>query len=539
MSLSITLAQINWNIGDIDGNADRIIKLINQNQKQDLIVFSELALTGYFPEDVIFRSDFKARCEKQLNRIREASGHCAVIIGHPIWQDDLIYNSLSFFHEGKCVTIYHKQKLPNHDVFDEKRYFAYGSENGVVYYKGHRLGLLICEDLWQPKPIKSLASEHIDLLITINASPYEYEKVLQREKLVQTSAHKVNAPVIYLNQVGGQDELIFDGNSFVSDKKGNLIFRLPAFKEAVEVIHFNDQLDVENPSKDIAYKHENSIGEIYDALVLSVKDYVMKNEFKGALLGLSGGIDSALTLAIAVDALGKDKVQAIMMPFRYTSEISITDAKAEAQALGVEFDVISIEPIFDAFMKQLAPQFKGTHRDTTEENLQARSRGVILMALSNKQHRVVLTTGNKSELAVGYATLYGDMAGGFNVLKDVSKTRVFELARYRNGISPVIPERVLERAPSAELAPDQTDQDTLPPYDILDGILEGYIEDDLSIKELKALGYNEKTLREVIKRVDSNEYKRRQAPIGPKITSRNFGKGRRYPITSGFGRHNW
>lgn len=534
MSLSVALAQINWNIGDIEGNADRIIELVHQHQKEDLIVFSELALTGYFPEDVIFRSDFQARCEKQLDRIRAAAKHCAVIIGHPVWSDDMIYNSLSFFHEGACLRVYHKQKLPNHDVFDEKRYFAYGSENGVVIYKGHRIGLLICEDLWQQKPIRALAAEHIDLLVTINASPYEYEKWRQRQALVECSAFKVNAPVIYLNQVGGQDELVFDGDSFVVDKKGVVVFQLPSFAEGVAVVQFTDQFQIANPNRKPGAERAQGIQEIYAALVLAVKDYVNKNGFKGALLGLSGGIDSALTLAIAVDALGKERVRAVMLPFRYTSTMSQEDACAEARTLGIKLDVISIEPIFDALVQQLEPVFAGKAEDVTEENLQARSRGVVLMALSNKYQYLLLTTGNKSEMAVGYATLYGDMAGGFDVLKDVSKTRVFELARYRNSLTAVIPERVITRPPSAELAAGQIDQDSLPPYEILDAILKGFIEDELCFEDLVAKGYDAKTVRDVLQRVDNNEYKRRQSAIGPKVTPRSFGKGRRYPITCGY-----
>lgn len=347
---------------------------------------------------------------------------------------------------------------------------------------------------------------------------------------------RTHLPLVYLNQIGGQDELIFDGCSKVFDAAGNMTHRLAAFAEQVTLLEFNE-LDVVPMTAPAAELPQ--LAQVYEALVLAVRDYVTKNGFKGAVLGLSGGIDSALTLAIAVDALGKDKVQALMMPFRYTADISIADAKEEAEILGIEFDIVSIEPMFDAFMGQLTPMFAGTERDTTEENLQARCRGVVLMALSNKRRSIVLTTGNKSEMAVGYATLYGDMAGGFDVLKDVPKTLVFKLSEYRNTVSYVIPQRVIDRPPSAELAPDQLDQDSLPPYDILDAILEGYVERDKSVADLVAEGFDEAIVRKVIRLVDINEYKRRQAAVGPRITARNFGKDRRYPITSGFGRKNW
>lgn len=539
MALSIVIAQKNWNIGDIEGNASRIIEEVLSNQQHDLILFSELALCGYFPEDLIFRPDFRERCEAALTAIKQTDQRCGVILGHPVWQDGVIYNSLSFFYQGKRLVLYHKQKLPNHDVFDEKRYFACGRENGIVDFKGYRFGFLICEDLWQAQSIDKLILENIDLLISINASPYDYQKIAQREKLIFKQGNRLGIPIVYVNQVGAQDELVFDGQSFIADKYGEIAYRLPAFVEKTAVIHLNDQLEVENSITFEKSRNDHQIAEIYDALVLSIKDYVLKNGFKAALLGLSGGIDSALTLAIAVDALGKDNVRAVMMPFRYTSEVSIVGAREEAKKLGVKFDIISIEPIFDAFIHQLKPFFEGKNTDATEENLQARCRAVILMALSNKYRSLVLTTGNKSEMAVGYTTLYGDMAGGFSVLKDVPKTLVFALAHFRNSRCHVIPDRVLTRVPSAELAPNQKDEDTLPPYEILDGILRGYIEEDLSVKELISLNYDEKMVKKIIKLVDTNEYKRRQSAIGPKITKRNFGKGRRYPITSGFGLYNY
>ncbi|XKM13283.1 NAD+ synthase [Orbaceae bacterium ac157xtp] len=533
MSFSIVLAQQNWRIGDIEGNTKRIIETINAFQQNDLIVFSELAICGYLPEDLIFRKDFQLRCETALNAIMAASQHCAVIVGHPDWKNGKIYNALSFFYQGRCLAVYHKQNLPNYNVFDEPRYFTPGFQNGIVEFKGKKIGLLICEDLWVNSPIDNLQKEQVDFVISINASPFEYDKQQQRKKLLQSHAIRTHLPIVYVNQIGGQDELIFDGGSFICDEKGDITCQLVSFEE--QILAVNDFRSEINPICDA----ENQLACIYKALVLATRDYVLKNGFNGVILGLSGGIDSALTLAIAVDALGKDKVDAVMMPFRYTADISIADAKEEAERLDVKFDIISIEPIFDAFMAQLEPKFANTTRDTTEENLQARCRGVILMALSNKKRQLVLTTGNKSEMSVGYATLYGDMAGGFDVLKDVPKTMVFALSRYRNTLSYVIPERVITRPPSAELAPDQKDQDSLPAYDILDGILKGYVEKDLSVNDLVKLGYDETTVRRVIKLVDINEYKRRQSAVGPKITARNFGKGRRYPITSAFGSKNW
>ncbi|MFQ0998251.1 NAD+ synthase [Gilliamella sp. BG6] len=534
MSLSIVLAQKNWRVGDIEGNVQQIIELINSHSSDDLIIFPELALCGYPPEDLIFRSDFKARCQKALSLIQQASRYCAVIVGHPHWQDQNIYNALSFFYDGELLARYHKQRLPNYDVFDEKRYFTADNQTCVVDFKGKRIGLLICEDLWQFEPVDNIHKAQADFVVAINASPYDCDKQKNRRELVKQHVKRTGLPFIYVNQVGGQDELVFDGGSFVCNELGEIVCQLKSFEEQVSSFEYgvNHQAIIDNNGND-------QLASVYDALVLATRDYVTKNGFQGAVLGLSGGIDSALTLAIAVDALGKDKVQAVMMPFRYTADISIADAKEEAEILGVEFDIISIEPMFDAFMASLSPMFVGTPKDTTEENLQARCRGVVLMALSNKQRRLVLTTGNKSEMSVGYATLYGDMAGGFDVLKDVPKTMVFALSKYRNTRSYVIPERVITRPPSAELAPDQKDEDSLPPYDILDGILKGYVELDLSVEQLIAQGYDEATVRRVIKLVDINEYKRRQSAVGPKITARNFGKGRRYPITSAFGFKNW
>lgn len=534
--LKLALAQLNWVIGDIEGNCERMLATVKAQEDADLVLFSELALCGYSPEDLLFRPDFQQRCEEQLVRLEQASKKTAIVVGHPWWQNGTIYNALSFFYQGELQARYFKQQLPNYGVFDEKRYFQQGNERCVVPFKGYHLGLLICEDIWINEPIDALKQAGADLVLSINASPYSREKPHIRTQLIKEHCQRTHLPVVYLNQIGGQDELVFDGCSKVFDERGTITHRLAAFDEQVAVVEFDELTIV--PMQDAA-PELSPLAQVYQALVLATRDYVTKNGFKGAILGLSGGIDSGLTVAIAVDALGKESVQAVMMPFRYTSEMSIHDAKEQADLLGVEFDTVSIEPMFDAFMDQLSPMFKGSAVDTTEENLQARCRAVILMAMSNKRRRLVLTTSNKSESAVGYSTLYGDMAGGFDVLKDVPKTLVFELAKYRNTLSPAIPQRVIDRPPSAELAPGQTDQDNLPPYDILDALLEGYVEQDKSVSDLVAAGFDEAIVRKVVKLVDINEYKRRQAPVGPRITSRNFGKDRRYPITSGFGRHNW
>lgn len=537
-SLSIALAQLNLLVGDIEGNTERMLQTVQEQQKAgaDLVMFTELALSGYPPEDLLYRNDFYQRCDAQLHRLQQASAEVAILVGHPWREGDKLYNALSLFSEGQLLTRYFKQQLPNYGVFDEKRYFEAGKETCVVELKGYQLGLLICEDLWFPEPVDAAKAAGAEMILSINASPYNREKPYIRKTLMAGHCQRTHLPLVYLNQIGGQDELIFDGCSKVFDAAGNMTHRLTAFAEQVTLLELNE-LEVVPMTAPAAELPQ--LAQVYEALVLAVRDYVTKNGFKGAVLGLSGGIDSALTLAIAVDALGKDKVQALMMPFRYTADISIADAKEEAEILGIEFDIVSIEPMFDAFMGQLTPMFAGTERDTTEENLQARCRGVVLMALSNKRRSIVLTTGNKSEMAVGYATLYGDMAGGFDVLKDVPKTLVFKLSEYRNTVSYVIPQRVIDRPPSAELAPDQLDQDSLPPYDILDTILEGYVERDKSVADLVAEGFDEAIVRKVIRLVDINEYKRRQAAVGPRITARNFGKDRRYPITSGFGRKNW
>lgn len=541
-SLTVALAQLNMLVGDIEGNAQKIITTTGEQADAgaDLVVFPELALTGYPPEDLLLRPDLMVRVNAQLDLIAQVSHKTAVLVGHPWPEDGKLYNALSVYAEGRLLIRYYKQKLPNYGVFDELRYFSAGDKNALLELNGVRLGLLICEDLWFDAPVDALHAAGAEVIVSINASPYDQEKPQVRQRLLEGHCRRTGLPLLYLNQIGGQDELVFDGCSKVFNAQGEMTHRLAAFAEQVELVSLHKQQDALTitPMAQPAVA-QGLLAQTYQALVLAVRDYVTKNGFQGAVLGLSGGIDSALTLAIAVDALGADKVQAVMMPFRYTADISVADAKEEADLLGIEFDIVSIEPMFDAFMQQLAPMFAGTERDTTEENLQARCRGVMLMALSNKRRRLVLTTGNKSEMAVGYATLYGDMAGGFDVLKDVPKTLVFQLSEYRNTLSYVIPQRVIDRPPSAELAPDQVDQDSLPPYDILDAILHAYVEQDKSVADLVAMGFEEEVVRKVIRLVDINEYKRRQAAVGPRITARNFGKDRRYPITSGFGRVNW
>ncbi|MEL6091980.1 NAD+ synthase [Plesiomonas shigelloides] len=541
-SLTVALAQLNMLVGDIEGNAQKIITTTREQADAgaDLVVFPELALTGYPPEDLLLRPDLMVRVNAQLDLIAQVSRKTAVLVGHPWPEDGRLYNALSVYAEGRLLTRYYKQKLPNYGVFDELRYFSAGDKNALLELNGVRLGLLICEDLWFDAPVDALHAAGAEVIVSINASPYDQEKPQVRQRLLEGHCRRTGLPLLYLNQIGGQDELVFDGCSKVFNAQGEMTHRLAAFAEQVELVQLHKQQDALTitPMAQPAVA-QGLLAQTYQALVLAVRDYVTKNGFQGAVLGLSGGIDSALTLAIAVDALGADKVQAVMMPFRYTADISVADAKEEADLLGIEFDIVSIEPMFDAFMQQLAPMFAGTERDTTEENLQARCRGVMLMALSNKRRRLVLTTGNKSEMAVGYATLYGDMAGGFDVLKDVPKTLVFQLSEYRNTLSYVIPQRVIDRPPSAELAPDQVDQDSLPPYDILDAILHAYVEQDKSVADLVVMGFEEDVVRKVIRLVDINEYKRRQAAVGPRITARNFGKDRRYPITSGFGRVNW
>lgn len=456
-----------------------------------------------------------------------------MILGYPCLEKDLCYNVAAVMHRGRILAEYRKMELPNYRVFDEKRYFSPGNKPEVVDIQGVKVGITICEDLWFERPVKLAVNEGAQLIINLNASPFHYKKHQQRLKVASDRAREFAVPVIYAHMVGGQDELVFDGGSFAVDAEGETVLQAPWFEEACYELNVSMGSDNQlGLTSQTCAEPLSMLNAIYSALVLGVRDYIGKNGFNGVVLGLSGGIDSALTLAVAVDALGPEKVEAIMMPFKYTSEMSRNDAAEQAQRMGVTYKSIGIEPIFDSFMAALEDEFKGTAVDKTEENIQARSRGVLLMAISNKKGYLVLTTGNKSEMSVGYATLYGDMAGGFAVLKDVSKMRVYDLAEYRNSISEVIPRNVIDRPPSAELAPDQKDEDSLPPYEVLDQMLELYIEEDNSAQAIIEAGFDAETVHRVVRMVDINEYKRRQSAVGPRVTPRGFGRDRRYPITN-------
>ena len=535
--INIALAQINVLVGAIEKNVDQIIAYASKARDElnaDLVVCSELVLTGYPPEDLLLRPGFNARVEQQLKRLCETVTGIDLIIGYPKKTAEGLFNIGALVVDGKITHEYKKIKLPNYSVFDGKRYFLAGNEPCVMDYKTIKLGLTVCEDIWHDGPIEDAVAVGAEVIININGSPYHANKIPQRHQAVCSRAKTNQTPVIYVNQVGGQDELVFDGASFATDKNGKVVHQMASFEEGmslVKVANNNSQITVFGTQMEAELGFHESV---YNALVLGVRGHVTKNCFTGVVIGLSGGIDSALTTTIAVDALGPENVEVIMMPFRYTSDMSKEDAYAEAKALDIKYHVVSIEPMYDAFKQQLEPLFESYDEDTTEENIQARCRGLTLMAFSNKTGRMVLTTGNKSEMSVGYATLYGDMVGGFNAIKDVPKVLVYELSKYRNTISPVIPERVITREPSAELRPDQIDQDSLPPYEVLDPILELYVEDDCPPWEIVEKGFKREDVEQVMRMVDRNEYKRRQAAPGVRITTRAFGRDRRYPITSGF-----
>jgi NAD+ synthase (glutamine-hydrolysing) len=534
--LRIVMAQQDFLVGAIDENAGRIIAACRQavELQADIVVFPELALTGYPPEDLLLRPHFVEDCDRAMQRILREVRNVVAIVGHPTREGDALYNVATVTDNGEVMARYRKQHLPNYGVFDEVRYFRPGDTACVITVRGVPVGITICEDIWQEGPVRQAAAAGARLLVNLNASPYHAGKGFEREVLLEQRASENGLPVVYVNLVGGQDELVFDGGSLVLDAQGRVVQRAPSCVEGLYPADFSLDADSVMPLPGECAPHLDTEESIYGALVLGVRDYIRKNGFPGAVIGLSGGIDSALTLAIAVDAIGADRVEAIMMPSRYTADISLQDARAEADALGVDYHEISIEPVFDAFLGALAETFSNSAPDATEENIQARCRGTILMAVSNKQGKMLLTTGNKSEMSVGYATLYGDMAGGFAPLKDVPKLMVYRLANWRNALGAVIPQRVLDRPPSAELAPDQKDEDSLPPYTVLDPILERYIERDQSIEQIVADGFDAAVVRRVTGMVDRNEYKRRQAPPGVRITRRAFGRDRRYPITSGF-----
>ena len=528
--LVLLMAQINPTVGAITANTTKIINIIQANQhNHDVIIFPELALTGYPPEDLLFRGELFTQVNDALKAIQSSTLNCHVIIGHPCIEAEQRYNAASVMANGQRIAIYHKQHLPNYGVFDEPRYFTKGAPTPCLFtIKDHRIGLCICEDIWQPGPVDQLIRAGADVMISINASPFDKDKYLLRESLLRTHAQR-GLTVIYVNQVGGQDELVFDGQSLVLDNGGNVCARSPAFIEHLQTITIQDKRILAEVAPLLAKEPL-----IYQALMCGLKDYVEKNNFPGVLLGLSGGIDSALTLSIAVDALGPSRVHAVLMPSRYTANMSTEDAIQQAETMQVSYATLPIEPAFNTLLTTLAPSFQGLATDTTEENLQARIRGVLLMALSNKSGNMLLTTSNKSETAVGYSTLYGDMAGGFAVLKDVLKTTVYALAHYRNTLTPVIPARVLTRPPTAELATNQTDQDNLPEYAILDAIITSYMDDNLSANEIIQRGYKAADVLKVLKLIQRNEYKRRQAAPGVKISTCAFGRDWRYPITSVF-----
>jgi len=536
-SVNIALAQIDLFVGDVAGNTQKILDYATRardERQADLIVFPELAVSGYPPEDLLFHSGLQHRVDDALDEICKAVKGIAMLVGFPEYSNGKIYNACAVFQDGGIIARYRKHLLPNYRVFDEQRYFSAGKEAAVFSLNGVRIGLNICEDVWRPDPAAAAKAAGAEFIIAINGSPYELDSQSKREDVVRSRVTEIRLPVVYLNMVGGQDELVFDGGTFVMDAEGGISFRAEPFSEGLHTVVINATGSGVVPEPGNIVPYLSTEQSVYEALVTGTRDYVEKNGFPGVILGLSGGVDSALILAVACDAIGSERVSAVMMPFRYTSTMSQEDAAAEAAGFGVQYDVIPIEPMYEATVKQLAKVFEGHKEDATEENIQARCRGMLLMALSNKTGRMLLTTGNKSEMAVGYATLYGDMAGGFAPIKDCSKSLVYRLARHRNTISEVIPERVLTRPPSAELSANQKDSDSLPEYDVLDPILEAFIEKDLSVAEITERGFDRDIVVRVLELVKRNEYKRRQAPPGIRISSRAFGRDWRYPITSGY-----
>jgi len=536
--ISIGIVQENPIVGDIEGNLQLAINAIDKLSKQsspDIFLFTEMFITGYPPEDLILRDDLLDASYEAVEKLCEVKPESFIVIGYPKKEGDSIFNCAGVLRNKSVITEYKKQELPNYEVFDEKRYFQSGKGPGIFEVNGLRVGLSVCEDIWHENVIKQLHEKKTDLILNINASPFHLDKIKERKVLISGHAINYSLPIVYANQVGGQDELVFDGTSMAMDGEGQQILQLEKFKEDYKIVNFtSDQEGKLSSEKREEIPEDKELEEVYQALVLGAKDYIQKNNFPGVLIGSSGGIDSALTAAIAADAIGPEKVRTFMLPFKFTSDMSVEDSEKLAVNLGIKHSVIPIGDIYESFADSLEDEFSGLEPDITEENLQSRCRGVILMALSNKSGELVLTTGNKSETAVGYSTLYGDTAGGFGVLKDVPKTLVYELSRYRNTISHVIPDRIIDRPPSAELAPDQQDSDSLPDYAILDKIIELYVEQDKSKVEIEESGIDKSMVDRVIRLIDLSEYKRRQAPLGVKITSRGFGKDRRYPITNKF-----
>lgn len=536
-SMHLAIAQINCTVGDIAGNSEKIATAASKAKAQgaSLLITPELALTGYPPEDLLLREDFNQASETALLELAKKTQGITLLVGHPRVFEGACYNAASVLQNGKVIATYHKQALPNHTVFDELRYFKAGTAPLVFEHQGVKCGVLICADIWEANPAKLAKEAGAEILLTLNASPYHMGKQDSRHEVARQRVLETGLALVYTNLVGGQDELVFDGASFVLDRSGAVVQQLPAFEEALSIVEIDCVAgNKANPNLAQITPALSTEASVYQALTLGLKDYVTKNKFKGVVLGLSGGIDSALTLSVAVDALGADQVRVVMMPSEFTADMSVSDAHLMADTVGVRYSELPIGPLFDLFRETLSDEFAGLPFDTTEENLQARIRGMLLMALSNKFGSIVLTTGNKSEMAVGYSTLYGDMAGGFALLKDVPKTLVYQLSNYRNSISLVIPERIITRPPSAELRHDQKDQDSLPAYEILDAIMEAYVEHDAGHADILAMGYRAQDVNRVTSLIDRNEYKRRQSPIGVRITQRGFGKDRRYPITSKF-----
>ncbi|MFL6582292.1 MAG: NAD+ synthase [Burkholderiales bacterium] len=555
--MRIAIGQINCTVGDLPGNSRKILEFAARAREQgaDILLTPELSLCGYPPEDLLLREDFRAACDRALAYLAAQVRGISVVVGHPQQSGASLYNAASVLQEGRIAATYHKLDLPNYTVFDEERYFDSDGSPCVVEINGVRVGVNICEDVWgpggetaarapnanpnsvginicadvwEPEAPKRALAAGAQLLLVLNASPFHIDKLRSRHEVVRERTAETGLPVVFCNLVGGQDELVFDGASFVMDEHGKVTHQLPAFEEALAIVEVGSH----GPRPGQLAPELDLDASLYKALCMGVRDYLRKNGFRGALLGLSGGIDSALTLSIATDALGAENVHAVMMPSQFTADISVEDSREMVKRLGVRYSEIAIKPVFDAFMSGLAPEFGNRPFDATEENLQARIRGTLLMALSNKYGSIVLTTGNKSEMSTGYATLYGDMAGGFAVLKDVTKKFVYRLSRYRNTVSKVIPERIIERPPSAELRANQVDQDSLPPYDTLDAIIQRYVEQDQSVAEIVAAGFRREDVDQVVKLVHINEYKRRQAPVGIRVTPRGFGKDWRYPITN-------